>query len=198
MANYFDIAFTPTTLDLQELKGSGGLYADSTGDGTSTPHPLSAGEIDMITSRDSLYVATVSESGWPYVQHRGGEQGFVKILDQHTIGWVERTGNRQYIGTGNITANAKLAMILVDYPTRTRLKLYGEASYYSSPSADLLASLGSDVRDDGAITVVVLATNWNCPKYLTPRFTKEEVGEAVGQLQARIAELEANLGGHPH
>jgi hypothetical protein len=194
MTDYFDIAFTPAVLALQEQKGSRGLYAAASGEGPGEPHELEPMERELVATRDSFYLATVSESGWPYVQHRGGDQGFVKILDEHTIGWVERNGNRQYLGTGNITASGRVAAIFVDYPTRTRMKLYGQGTYHPDPSPELLAALGAvGVRNDGAITVEVLATNWNCPKYITPRYTQDQIEDAVEQLRVRVAELEAEL-----
>ena len=188
MRNYLDVAYTPSVLALQESRGATGLYD------TASPGPdgLTDHEIELLTTRDSFYLATVSEAGWPYVQHRGGPVGFVAVLGPTTIGWVERTGNRQYLGTGNITANGRVAMIAVDYPSRSRLKLYGEATHHADPPPDLLAALGgSGIRNDGAVTVEVLATAWNCPKYLTPRFTSAQVGQAVEGLERRIAELEA-------
>jgi len=197
MTEYFDIAMTPTIIDLQVTSGSRELYhgAGEAGGGIATvPHELTAQETAMLTTRDSFYLASVSETGWPYVQHRGGSRGFVQLIDSHTIGWLERTGNRQYLGTGNITATGRIAAIFVDYPSRTRLKLYGLATHHPSPSPELLRGLDADdVRNDGAITVEVVATNWNCPKYITPRFTSPEVREATSQLEMRIVELETQL-----
>lgn len=194
MTDYFDIALTPSVLELQERKGSLGMYGTTPGAGPGALHRLTDDELTMITSRDSFYLATVGETGWPYVQHRGGAAGFVTAIDEHTIGWVERNGNRQYIGTGNIAANGRVAAIFVDYPSRTRLKLYGRATHHAEPSPELLTALGGDgVRNDGAITVEVVATSWNCPKFITPRFTEEQVAASVEHLTARIAELEAEL-----
>lgn len=194
MSEYSDIAVTPTIIDLQRRKGSKVLPADHTGEGPGEPHVLDDPEILMITTRDSFYLASVSETGWPYVQHRGGERGFIKVLDEHTIGWTERNGNRQYLGTGNITANGRVAAILVDYPTRTRLKLYGTATYHLDPSPELLAKLdGEGSRNDGAIIVEVLATDWNCPKYITPRFTEDQIRQITRHLEDRIVELETEL-----
>jgi predicted pyridoxine 5'-phosphate oxidase superfamily flavin-nucleotide-binding protein len=194
MTDFFDIAVTPSVLELQERKGSLGMYTTEVGSGPGDPHIITEQEAQLLLSRDSFYMATVGETGWPYVQHRGGDAGFVKILDQHTIGWVERNGNRQYVGTGNITDNGRVAAIFVDYPSKTRLKMYGIATHHAEPSDELLAALDADgVRHDGAITIQVLATAWNCPKYLTPRFTEAQVQCAVGVLQERVEELEAEV-----
>lgn len=194
MTEFFDIAATPTVLDLQEQMGSAGMYVNEVGAGPSDPHTLIADEIELITSRDSFYLSSVGDTGWPYVQHRGGVPGFITVLDDHTIGWVERTGNRQYIGTGNITNNGRVAGILVDYPSRTRLKFYGRATHHRQPTPELIAALGAESsRHDGAITIEVLATAWNCPKYITPRYPEPDVRTVVEGLQARIAELEAQI-----
>ena len=194
MTDFFDIAATASVLKVQEEKGSLGMYTSTVGAGPGEPHVISESEADLITSRDSFYMATVGETGWPYVQHRGGDTGFVKVIDDHTIGWVERNGNRQYIGTGNIADNGRVAAIFVDYPSRTRLKVYGRATHHQVASPELLKALGAqNIRNDGAITVELLATNWNCPKYITPRFTQDQVAGAVHQLQDRIAELETEL-----
>ena len=194
MTEYFDIAITPAVLALQEEKGSLGMYSDSIGAGASDPHQITEQEAELIVSRDSFYMATVSETGWPYLQHRGGDAGFVKILDSNTIGWAERNGNRQYIGTGNITANGRVALILLDYPSRTRLKVYGQATHHADPSPELLEQLGAaDLRTDGAITITLLATAWNCPRFITPRFTEEQLGGEIETLQKRIGILESEL-----
>ena len=194
MTEYLDIAITPAIVELQTKKGSLGLYGDATLAGPGDPHCLDDHEKQMITSRDSFYMATVSETGWPYLQHRGGDPGFVHVIDDTTIGWAERNGNRQYLGTGNITANGRLAAIFVDYPSRTRLKVYGVASYHGEPDDALLTELGAgDIRTDGVITVEVQAVAWNCPKFITPRFTQDQVEVATAPLRDRIAELEAQL-----
>ncbi|MFT7475139.1 MAG: putative pyridoxine 5'-phosphate oxidase superfamily flavin-nucleotide-binding protein [Verrucomicrobiales bacterium] len=194
MTEFFDIAVTPSVLALQERKGSLGMYTDAVGAGPSESHVITQSEAKLLLTRDSFYLATVGETGWPYVQHRGGDAGFIKIVDEHTIGWAERNGNRQYLGTGNIAANGRVAAIFVDYPSRTRLKIYGEATHHDEPSSELLEELGAtDLRNDGAITIKLLATDWNCPKYITPRFTEAHVAGAIEQLQDRIAELEGEL-----
>ena len=175
------------------------MYVDTVGAGPGAAHDLEDTEVELVTTRDSFYMATVGDTGWPYVQHRGGDAGFVKVIDKFTIGWAERNGNRQYIGTGNISDNGRVALIFVDYPSRTRLKLYGRATHHTDPSPELVASLGAqDLRIDGAITIEVLATSWNCPKHITPRFSEPQVREFVAGLQARIDDLEAQLAASSH
>jgi uncharacterized protein len=190
MQNYLDALVTPSVLAVQQQKGSAGLYAlDVPG-----ADALDDDEIAHISASDSFYLATVSESGWPYTQHKGGDAGFVKVLGPRTIGWAERSGNRQYLGAGNIAAGGRVAAIFVDYPSRTRLKLRGHATYHPDPDADLVDALGArGTRIDGAVTVEVVATSWNCPKYITPRYTTAAVEAAIAPLHARIAELEARL-----
>ncbi|MEM9463771.1 MAG: pyridoxamine 5'-phosphate oxidase family protein [Actinomycetota bacterium] len=194
---YFDIAFTPSVLDLQKAKGSREMNA-ANHERTVTNPRLGHAEIAHIAARDSLYMATVGETGWPYVQHKGGEPGWVKVLGSTTIGWLERNGNKQYLGTGNLAANDRVALILVDYPNRTRLKVYGRATYHAELDTYLAGVLEADgERHDGATTIEVDAVAWNCPKYLTPRFTQPEVqvafDEHTRELRARIAELEAEV-----
>lgn len=195
MKKYFDIAFTPSVADLQTLKGAREHYAQAA-DTWPVPTGLDAHELAHIQAADSFYMASVSDTEWPYVQHRGGLPGFVSVIDDRTIGWVERTGNRQYISAGNIAANNKVAIIIVDYPARTRLKLYGRATHHLEPSPGLLNELGGNgIRRDGAITVDVVSYDWNCPKFITPRFTLEHVEALTDPLQQRIRELETELEG---
>lgn len=177
MENYLSAAVTPAVQAVQERKGATGVYRLD----TPAPDALQDAEIEHITTSNSFYLATVSEAGWPYVQHRGGDIGFVKVLGPTTIGWLERSGNRQYLGTGNIAADGRVSAIFVDYPTRTRLKLRGIATYHPDPSPDLVAALdGHDIRNDGAVVVDVVATDWNCAKYITPRFTVDQISQLTG------------------
>lgn len=195
MEPYFDIAFSPSVRRIQEMKGAREHYARIEA-GRGAPTSLTEDEIAQIRARDSFYLATVNENGWPYVQHRGGDPGFVTVIDPTTIGWVERNGNRQYVGTGNITATERVALILVDYPNRTRLKIYGTATHHGDPSPELLQQLGAtSIRHDGAVTVRIVATDWNCPKYITPRFTAEEVRAMTAPLRERIEALERQVAG---
>jgi len=190
MKNYLDDLFTPSVLAVQHRKGSSGIHSI----GLAGPDGLDRNEIAHITARDSFYLATISESGWPYAQHRGGDAGFVKVLGPTTIGWAERSGNRQYLGTGNILADKRVSAIFVDYPNRTRLKLRGHATYHPEPSAALVDELdASGMRVDGAVTLEVVASEWNCPKYITPRYTQAQIEAAAEPLRQRIRELEGQL-----
>lgn len=190
MTSYPSIAFTPSVTALQARKGARALD-QRLADHWPAFHGLTGDEIDHITERDSFYLATVSESGWPYVQHRGGSPGFVTVVDATTIGWVERTGNRQYIGTGNLTADDRVAAIFMDYPNRSRLKVYGRATYDGDPPDDVVDAFGGRaLHADGVVTVTIIATSWNCAKYITPRYTTEQVLQITGPLRDRIADLE--------
>ena len=190
MKNYLGLAVTDANRARQEARGSRNLY-DTESAGPDTIDPF---EMAFIGARDSFYMATVNEEGWPYVQHRGGDSGFVRQLGPTTIGWVERSGNRQYLGTGNLAANDKVSIIFMNYAERQRLKVLGRATVHADPSPELIAQLGAEeIRIDGAVTVEIEATAWNCPKYITPRFTEAQVEGVVGHLTDRIAELEAQL-----
>jgi predicted pyridoxine 5'-phosphate oxidase superfamily flavin-nucleotide-binding protein len=159
---------------------------------------LTASEAFFIDSRDSFYMATISETGWPYVQHRGGPPGFVKVLGPNLIGFADLKGNRQLISTGNLDASDRVALFMMDYPHRTRLKLLGharvlDAREHTELVAELApASLRSKV--ERLFLIQVISYDWNCPQYITPRFTVAEIEKYIGPLKARIAELEAQLG----
>ncbi|MEO1061216.1 MAG: pyridoxamine 5'-phosphate oxidase family protein [Actinomycetota bacterium] len=192
MRNYLDLAQTPTILELQRERGSRGRY-DDVSDG---PDALSPEEVAHLTDSSSFFMATVNEEGWPYVQHRGGDRGFVKVLGPTSIGWAERSGNRQYLGTGNVVANGRVSLIFVDHARRTRLKLLGVATLHREPDDELRDALNPEGRrDDGVITVEILATAWNCPKHIPQLVDAEQVAAIVRPLQERIDELEATIAG---
>lgn len=154
-------------------------------------------ESAFIRARDSFYLATVSLTGWPYVQHRGGEAGFLRVLDAQTLAFADLPGNRQLLSTGNITANDRVALFLMDYPQRTRLKLLGHACVVDArQQPKLRAKLGCDTVDaevERLFFIDVLSFDWNCPQYITPRYTAAEIRAQVAPLHARIAVLEAQL-----
>jgi len=158
---------------------------------------LTGEEISFIQARDSFYIATISQSGWPYIQHRGGRAGFLRVLNPQTLAFPDYSGNRQMLSTGNLAANDRVALFLMDYPQRTRLKILGHARVEDAQEhQDLAQEVAEvDVRRivERVFLIEIVSFDWNCPKYITPRYTAEEVQGLITPLQARIAELEARL-----
>lgn len=198
---YSDIAFTPAVRDMQTRMGSRANYAslDVTDDRRDT---LTEREAEFIEARDGFYQATVSETGWPYVQFRGGPAGFLKVLDAKTIGFADFRGNVQYISVGNLQNNDRISIILMDYPNRRRLKLLGRVRLVSeAEDPGLVARLelpAYRARVERAFVITIEAYDWNCPQHITPRFTEAEVQEAVAPLHAEIASLKAELDAARH
>ena len=194
---FFDLAFTPSVQAEQTRRGSRAAYASAARAGHAGADVLSENEAGFIAERDSFYLATVSETGWPYVQHRGGPAGFVRRLDERTIGWAEFSGNRQYVSAGNTAVDDRVSLLFMDYPHRQRLKLLGHLRAYEPGErpdlAERLALPGYRARVERLVTVAVEAFDWNCPQHITPRFTAAEIETAVAPLHARIAGLEARL-----
>lgn len=162
------------------------------------PDALGPDEADFIATRDSFYIASVTEDGAPYVQHRGGPPGFLQVLDRNTMAFADLGGNRQLLTVAHVKRDDRVALFLMDYPRRRRLKIDGRARF--SPAADepelaaRLAPPGLAARAvERVVRITVTAFDWNCPKFITPRFTATEVEEVVAPLRARIAELEARL-----
>ena len=194
MSNGFlNVATTPSVLAAQTANGSAGLYDKVVAKRPS--NRFSETEAAFIAARESFYMASVSESGWPYVQHRGGPPGFLKLIDETTLAFPDFRGNRQYISLGNVAAENRVAMILMDYPRRRRLKLYGRMSARDLVAdPDLAAKLAlPDYRGvvERAFVLDLEAFDWNCPQHITPRFTETEIAAASAQLIARVADLEA-------
>ena len=158
---------------------------------------LTPREVEFLEQSDSFYQATVADHGWPYVQHRGGRRGFLRVIDERTIGYADFRGNLQYISVGNLGADDRISMILMDYPNQRRLKILGRARVVDEArDPQLVASLKVDgyrARVERGIIITVEGFDWNCPQHITPRFTEEEVITAVAPLKARIVELEAEL-----
>lgn len=159
---------------------------------------LTKGEIDFIQARDSFYMATVSEAGWPYLQHRGGPPGFLHVVGPSALAFADFKGNRQLLSTGNLEISDRVALFLMDYPQRTRLKILGNCMVKDARKhPDHIASLTTpDLRHkvERLFFIEVVAFDWNCSQYITPRFTAAEITEAVAPLKRRIAELEHQLG----
>ena len=203
--SFFDLAFTPSVRAEQARRGSRAAYAAAALGEPAGTDGLSEREAAFIAERDSFYLASVSETGWPYVQHRGGPAGFVRRLDETTIGWAEFAGNRQYVSAGNTVADDRVSLFFMDYPHRQRLKLLGRLRAYEPGErpdlhpdlAERLAVPGDRARVERLVTVSVEAFDWNCPQHITPRFTAAEIEAGVqatlAPLHARIAELEARL-----
>ncbi len=200
MAHQFaQLAFTPAVRRAQERAGSRASYARMEAGGGAGQDKLGPQEAAFIAARDSFYMATVSETGWPYVQHRGGPRGFVRVLDEATLAVADFRGNRQYVSVGNLAGDDRVSLFFMDYPNQQRLKLLGHARIVEpGDDAALLERLrlpGYEARVERALVIAVAAFDWNCPQHITPRFSEAEVAEAVAPLQARIAALEARLRG---
>jgi uncharacterized protein len=191
--NFGSLLFTPVIQALQEKHGSRRQYANRmVSDGT--PDRLGPDEQDFLADRDSFYMASTGETGWPYIQHRGGPKGFLKVIDDHTLAFADFRGNKQYISTGNLITNNRVALIMIDYPAQARLKIVGRAEILEGEAAkDWIARL-RDPSEKTPIERVFLihveGFDWNCPQHITPRFTEEQIKEALAPLEKRLADLE--------
>lgn len=181
-SRYMDILFTPEVKREQEEQGSRSSYARQAGRGGTEPDKLGAKEVMFIAARDSFYLASVSASGWPYLQHRGGAPGFVKIIDERSIGFADFRGNRQYISLGNVATDQRVSLFFMDYVRRARLKVLGRLRPVDlAAEPDLSAMLidepyGATV--ERGLVIEVEAYDWNCPQHITPRYTQSEI-EAI-------------------
>ena len=192
-----DIAFTPAVKAAQERLGSRDGYArmeEKGGWRDRVSEDLAA----FISQRDSFYLATASAEGQPYIQHRGGPPGFIRILDEKTLAFADFGGNRQYISTGNLSENDRAYIFLMDYPNRRRFKLWGRARVVEDDPA-LLESLADpdyDAVPERAIVFEIAAWDWNCPQHITPRYSETEVADMIRPLKSRIGEPESafNIG----
>lgn len=190
---YMQMALTPAVQRAQEKYfGRHQVVEDAP-----ETNPLTPEEADFIATRDSFYMATVTETGWPYLQHRGGPAGFVKVLGPNLIGFADFKGNRQLLSTGNLEASDRVAIFMMDYPRQERLKMLGHARVLDAREhADLVDQLAPESlrnKVERVFLIEVISYDWNCPQYITPRFTEAEVESYAAPLKARIAELEALL-----
>jgi predicted pyridoxine 5'-phosphate oxidase superfamily flavin-nucleotide-binding protein len=189
-----DVAFTPTVKAAQLRLGSRAGYAKMEAkrgwQDTVTPE-LAA----FIAERDSAFLATATADGQPYIQHRGGPKGFIKVIDEKTLALADFAGNRQYISLGNLSENDKAHLFLMDYANRRRVKIWGRARMVEDNEALVteLADPDYQAKPERALVFTIEAWDVNCPQHITPRFTQEEIAPAIGSLRARIAELEAEL-----
>lgn len=193
---FADITFTDSVKAAQSLYGSresnrGFELAED------PRNTLNAPEAEFIHARDSFYQATVGQNGWPYVQHRGGAVGFIKVLDEHTLGYADFRGNRQYISVGNINADERVSLIFMDYANQRRLKIWGRAKVvHESENPSLIAQLEDPsyrARIERAVVIHVEAYEWNCPQHITPRYTEAEIREYIGPLVAENEQLKSRL-----
>ncbi|PRW64910.1 pyridoxamine 5'-phosphate oxidase family protein [Actinopolyspora mortivallis] len=203
MSRFARLAFTETVRLLQQEEGTRPRQYRDLGEAVGRhPDPLGERETEFIANRDGFYLASVGETGWPYVQFRGGPPGFVHVLDEHTLGYADVRGNREYITNGNLRADGRVALFFMDYPRRTRLKLFGHAATHGLQEDPELAERLCAPRTDGRVERTVLISvegyDWNCPKHIPRRYTEEELAplhERIRRLEAENAELRARLGG---
>ena len=192
---FTQLTFTPMVKAAQELNGSRHVYA-SREHGEVHHDLLGADESAFIAARDSFYMATVSEMGWPYIQHRGGPPGFLRVLDSSTIGLADFRGNRQYISVGNLQGDSRVSLFLMDYPNRLRLKILGKATVVDAKDHETMQRLvlpNNQARVERGFLIKVEAFDWNCPQHITPRFTVAEIDAVANPLRQRISELEKAL-----
>jgi uncharacterized protein len=200
---FLDIAATPSVRAAQAAMGSDRIWQDFKGHREFDK--FTPDEIAFIGARDSFYMATVSETGWPYVQHRGGPRGFLKVVDEKTAAFADYRGNRQYISLGNLGADDRAALILMDYAGRARLKIYAHVEAVPLDADPALAELvlaelvaaefvgdpAYKARPERILVLHLVTFDWNCPQHITPRFTPAEIAEAVRPLRDRLTALEA-------
>ncbi|ASF47214.1 pyridoxamine 5'-phosphate oxidase family protein [Methylovulum psychrotolerans] len=198
---FSEITFTPSVKAAQSLYGSRAKNSRFEV-AEEQRNVLTEAEMAFIAQRDSFYQATVSETGWPYVQHRGGPVGFLKVLDGRTIGFADFRGNLQYISVGNLMANDRISLLFMDYANRRRLKLWGRVRVvHEQDDPSLLARLevpSYRARVERGIVIEVEAYDWNCPQHITPRYSKPEVDSLLAPLVAEIADLNARLAAMVH
>jgi predicted pyridoxine 5'-phosphate oxidase superfamily flavin-nucleotide-binding protein len=187
------LVFTPAVKALQTRYGSRRQYAALAESGPNTLG-LGAQEAEFIRERDNFYLATVGATGWPYVQHRGGPKGFLKVIDARTMAFADFRGNKQFVSTGNVATDDRVALILVDYPRQTRLKVLGRAEILEGEKGAVWLER---VRDPGFKAVIervfvirVEAFDWNCQQHITPRFTAQEIEEELAPVEERMRKLQ--------
>ncbi len=190
---YLDLTLTDAVCRAQtQYYGSAGKIV-----GAPERDLLGQTEAEFIASRDSFYFGSISESGWPYIQHRGGPQGFLRVINETTLAFADYKGNRQLLTTGNVSVNDRVALFLMDYKNRERLKILGHARVEDARVHPELVAQFTDLKirsnAERLVFINVVSFDWNCPKYITPRYTAEEVEAYVEPLKLRIAELEAQL-----
>jgi predicted pyridoxine 5'-phosphate oxidase superfamily flavin-nucleotide-binding protein len=190
MKHFGDIAFTDHVKAEQEMRGSRELYEGMVA--RPAPAGFSDREAAFISMRDSFYMATVSEDGWPYIQHRGGPRGFLKTLSETQLGFADYRGNRQYVSVGNLQTEKRVSLFLMDYPNRARLKLLGRAKVQEADAnPELAAELAMDRQGkvERLFTIDIDAFDWNCPQFITPRFTEDDLAASLSPMVEEMQTL---------
>ena len=195
--NYIHTLFTDAARAMQQADGSRGSYARMETGAAGEPDEISDTEAAFIAARDSLYLASVTSEGWPYMQHRGGPAGFLKVLPGNRLGFADYRGNRQHVSTTNLIAEPRISLFLMDYPNRRRLKILGRARIVSAnDDPGLVASLmpeGYKALAERAYIIDVVGFDWNCPQHITPRFTETELAQAIRPMTAELAQLRSEV-----
>ena len=193
--NFAALAFTDAVKAMQEKMGSRSGYARM--EKNNYVEGLTENEIDFIAQRDSFYMASIGENNFPYIQHRGGPKGFLKVLDAKRIGFIDFKGNMQYISVGNIATNNNVALIMVDYPARARLKILAKAEIVElNDDIALFNKLNLSeykFKPERMMLFTIEAYDWNCPQHITPRYTLQDIEEAFAGQREHIVKLEAEL-----
>lgn len=193
---FAEIAFTESVRQVQQQQGSRDNYAGMD-HGADYNHRLSDAEVSFLAERDSFYMSSVSETGWPYVQHRGGPAGFMRVIDEQTIGFADFRGNRQYVSTGNFLNNDRVALFFMDYPNRRRLKLLGRIRELGKDETQLLLQLkteGYRALIERGFVIKVEGFDWNCPQHITPRFTQLQLEALMAPIVKENQQLKHKLG----
>lgn len=192
---FAEISFTPSVLNVQEQQGSADAYSKFLLPEADRGDRIGPVEAEFIAARDGFYQATVSKTGWPYVQFRGGPAGFLKVLDEKTIAYADFRGNRQYLSVGNLHDNDRISLILMDYPNRRRLKVWGRAKLTGSKEDPLLMTKLQDpsyrALPERAVVITIEALDWNCPQHIPQRMTLEELEPHLAPLREELARLKS-------
>jgi uncharacterized protein len=191
--SFGSLVFTPLVKKLQEEHGSRRQYERMENFGQAQDR-LTPFETDFLNGRDSFYMATMGATGWPYVQHRGGPRGFLKVIDDRTLAFADLRGNKQYISTGNLLTDDRVALIMVDYPRQARLKILGRVEIFEGEKAsewlDRVRMPGEKTPIERVFVIHVEAYDWNCPQHITPRYSIEELREGMKDVERRMQALE--------
>ena len=191
--SFGSLVFTPLVKKLQERYGSRRQYERMENSGAAQDR-LTEFEIEFLAERDSFYMATTGATGWPYVQHRGGIKGFLRVIDDRTLAFGDLRGNKQYISTGNLLTDDRVAIIMIDYPRQARLKILGRIETLEGEKAegwlDKVRMPGEKTPIERVFVIHVEAYDWNCPQHITPRYTVEELRDGMKDVEKRIQTLE--------